>query len=271
MSSLADTSSSDPASNDDVLCRRDGPVARLTLNRPQQRNALSRAVLQQLLAALDDCARDPGVRVIVLGANGPAFSAGHDLREIQACTPAQTDDLFRLCSQLMLRLQEVPQPVIARVHGIATAAGCQLVAASDLAVAAESATFATPGVNIGLFCSTPAVPVVRGIGRKRALEMLLTGAPIDAATALEWGLVNRVVPLAELDGAIEGLTAAIVAASAATTTLGKRAFYRQVGLLDRDAYELASAAMVENAASDDAREGIRAFLEKRAPVWRRDR
>jgi len=252
-----------------LLCEHAPPVVRLTLNRPRQRNALSRDVLQELLAALDACALDPGPRVVVLGGSGTAFSAGHDLREIQASSPAEIEELFALCSRVMLRLQEIPQPVIARVHGVATAAGCQLVAACDLAVAADEATFATPGVNIGLFCSTPAVPVVRGVGRKRALELLLTGEPIGAATALEWGLVNRVVAAAQLDAEIDRLVGRIASASAETIALGKRTFYRQVGMLDRDAYELASAVMCENAAHADAREGIDAFITKRRAVWQK--
>jgi enoyl-CoA hydratase/carnithine racemase len=217
---------------------------------------------------LDAVASERDIRVLVLGGSGSAFSAGHDLREVQSSSPGEIEELFASCSRVMLRLQEIPQPVIARVHGVATAAGCQLVAACDLAVAADVATFATPGVNIGLFCSTPAVPVVRTIGRKRALELLLTGEPIDAATALAWGLVNRVVAVADLDDEIARLTSTIANSSAETIALGKRAFYHQVGLLDRDAYELASAAMCENAATEDAREGIDAFINKRRAVWR---
>ncbi|HEY8516368.1 MAG TPA: enoyl-CoA hydratase [Candidatus Binatia bacterium] len=252
-----------------VVVHEPGPIARLILNRPRRRNALSHELLEALLAALDRCASDPQTRVVVLAGNGPAFSAGHDLQELQAATSAEIERLFALCSRVMLRLHEIPQPVIARVHGIATAAGCQLVAACDLAIAADVATFATPGVSIGLFCSTPAVPVVRAVGRKRALEMLFTGAPIDAQTALDWGLVNRVVPLQELDAEIARFAARIVAASPETIALGKRAFYRQLALPEDDAYALAGAAMCENAALEDAREGIRAFLEKRRPVWGR--
>jgi len=244
------------------------PIVHLTLNRPRQRNALSRELLVDLLAGLDACAANAVIRVVVLAANGPVFSAGHDLREIQSSSPAEIEELFALCSRVMLRIQEIPQPVIARVHGLATAAGCQLVAACDLAVAAEAATFATPGISIGLFCSTPAVPVVRTVGRKRALEMLFTGDAIDARTACDWGLVNRVVPQAELDAEVQRLASKITSASAETVAIGKRAFYRQVGLLERDAYELASAVMCENAATPDAREGIAAFVEKRRAVWR---
>lgn len=250
-----------------VVLDQRAPVARITLNRPRERNALSTALLTELGHALDACAADSSIRAIVLGGNGPAFSAGHDLREIRSSSPEQITELFATCARVMLRLQELPQPVIARVHGVATAAGCQLVAACDLAVASDVATFATPGVNIGFFCSTPAVPVVRAVGRKRAMEMLLTGAPIDAATALAWGLVNRVVPEPELDAAIATFTDKIVASSGDTIALGKRAFYRQLGADERDAYEIASAAMCENALTDDAREGIAAFIEKRRAVW----
>lgn len=245
----------------------DGPVARVTLNRPRERNALSHALLQDLAATLDSCASRSDLRVIVLGGTGPAFSAGHDLRELRSASPEIIEHLFASCAGVMLRLQELPQPVIARVHGIATAAGCQLVAACDLAVAADTATFATPGINIGFFCSTPAVPVVRSVGRKRAMEMLLTAAPIDARTACDWGLVNRVVPVGEIDDAIDALCDKIVASSADTIALGKRAFYRQIGHDEREAYEIASAVMCENALTPDAREGITAFLEKRRPIW----
>lgn len=245
----------------------EGPVARISMNRPRERNALSLPLLRELGAALDECARRADLRAVILGGNGPAFSAGHDLREIQAASATAIEELFSCCAGVMLRLQEIPQPVIARVHGIATAAGCQLVAACDLAVAADSATFATPGINIGFFCSTPAVPVVRSVGRKRAMEMLLTGTPIDARTACDWGLVNRVAPAAEIDAAIQPFIDRIVASSAETIALGKRAFYRQLGRDERDAYEIASAVMCANALAPDAREGIAAFLEKRRPVW----
>jgi len=259
--------SSDPGSTGLVLCESAGPLRRIVLNRPRQRNALSYALLSELLAALEDCAGS-SARVVVLGGAGPAFSSGHDLKELQAAAPDEPERLFALCAQVMLALQSLPQPVIARVHGIATAAGCQMVAACDLAVASGDATFATPGVGIGLFCSTPAVPLVRAVGRKRALEMLFTGEPVDAATALAWGLVNRVVPTDELDAEIERLASPIVAASAATVALGKRAFYGQLALPEDDAYQAASRVMCENAASEDAREGIAAFLGKRRPTWR---
>lgn len=250
------------------LLRHEG-VARIVLARPDRRNALSYDLLEALLAALDDCAASRDVRVVILAAEGPAFCSGHDLRELRVSPPDRVEALFDLCARVMLRLQEIPQPVIARVHGIATAAGCQLVAACDLAVAAEGATFATPGVNIGLFCSTPAVPVVRSIGRKRAMEMLLTGDGIDARTAREWGLVNRVVSADELDVAVDALAVKIASVSADTVALGKRAFYQQICEPEREAYALASAVMCENAARPDAREGIAAFIEKRRATWRR--
>jgi enoyl-CoA hydratase/carnithine racemase len=247
---------------------RDGPIARLTLDRPAQRNALSQELLHVLGDALRDCSASPEVHVVVIAGNGPAFSAGHDLRELRESSSQRTAELFRDCSDVMLGIQELDVPVIARVHGMATAAGCQLVAACDLAIAADTARFATPGVNIGLFCSTPAVPLVRAIGRKRALEMLLTGTPISAETAREWGLVNRVVPEAELDASVDELAHAIAAASRPTIALGKRAFYEQIGLADRSAYAIGSAAMVENASTPDAVEGVEAFLTRRPPRWR---
>lgn len=245
------------------------PVGRITLDRPQQRNALSRSLLARLLAALDACAASDRLRVVILAADGPAFSAGHDLRELSACSPAEVEETFTLCARTMLRLQEIPQPVIARVQGIATAAGCQLVAASDLAVASEAASFATPGVNIGLFCSTPAVPLVRSIGRKRALEMLFTGDAIDAPTALAWGLVNRVVPANALDAEVERLAERIASRSAAAIASGKRTFYRQLAMPEDDAYDVASPAMCADLGAEDAREGIAAFLGKRSPLWKR--
>ena len=244
-----------------------GPVARLTLNRPERRNALSLAAMRELLAALRALGDEPSVAVVVIAGAGPVFSAGHDLSEMVGRADAFYEELFATCVELMTAIHEIPQPVIARVHGIATAAGCQLVAACDLAVASSEARFATPGVNIGLFCSTPMVPVVRAIGRKRALEMLLTGDPIDAATAADWGLVNRVVPPEDLDVAVNALSERICRSSATVIGLGKRAFYAQDGLTEADAYAVAAPVMSANAALDDAREGISAFLEKRPPVW----
>jgi len=244
------------------------PVGRLTLDRPERRNALSLALMLEILAALDQVAADPSTRVLVIDGRGAAFSAGHDLGEIVAdCNADAYDGLFQTCVDLMTRLHSIPQPVIAKVHGVATAAGCQLVAACDLAIASDDARFATPGVNIGLFCSTPMVPISRTIGRKHMLEMLFTGEMIDARTAQEWGLVNRVVPAADLERAVLELAARITQSSAAVLALGKRAFYAQEGMDEQAAYDLARAVMVENAQLDDAQEGMRAFLEKRKPQW----
>ena len=255
------------ATTSSLMLRIEDGTAHVTLDRPDRRNALSLDLMQELIAALDELAADRSVRTVVIAGNGPAFSAGHDLSEMVGRDLAAYQELFDVCTQLMLRIHELPQPVIARVHGIATAAGCQLVATCDLAVAVEEARFATPGVRIGLFCSTPMVPLSRAVGRKRALQMLLTGQPIDAATALDWGLVNRVVPAAELDAAVAELTAAVAAASPLTVGIGKRAFYDQVDLDERQAYDLTKTVMSNNAMAGDAQEGIGAFLEKRAAVW----
>jgi enoyl-CoA hydratase/carnithine racemase len=243
------------------------PAARITLNRPEKRNALSLELMRELIAALGDVSEQPAARAIVIDATGPAFSAGHDLSEMIGADKAFLDELFATCTRLMETIHDVPQPVIAQVHGIATAAGCQLVAACDLAVATDTARFATPGVKIGLFCSTPMVPVSRAVGRKRAMQMLLTGEPIDAATALEWGLVNQVVPADELDAAVKRLTDAIARSSAYTVGLGKHAFYEQIDRAEPDAYERTKRVMTENAQAADAQEGMTAFLQKRAPTW----
>lgn len=243
----------------------DGPVVRLTLARPERRNALSLELMDELIAALEGL--PPGAAVVVVGGEGPAFSAGHDLAEMRGREDGYYRELFARCTALMETVHRVPQPVIARVHGAAFAAGCQLVAACDLAVAADTATFATPGVKIGLFCSTPMVPISRAVGRKRALEMLLTGEPIDARTAREWGLVNRVVPSAELDAAVDELIARITASSPLVVGIGKQAFYSQVELDEHRAYELTRTVMAASAGLADAQEGIGAFLEKRRPVW----
>ncbi len=240
-----------------------GPVTEIVLNRPEQRNALSLAMLDELGEAARTAAGD----VIVISGAGPVFSAGHDIREMVGREAPFYDELFGACVRVMSGLQELPQPVIAKVHGVATAAGCQLVAACDLAVAESGARFATPGVKIGLFCSTPMVPVSRAVGRKRAMQMLLTGEMIDADTAADWGLVNIVVPPAELDGAVDRLVAQITGASAQVIALGKRAFYDQVDLPEREAYGAACPVMAGNAALEVAQEGMGAFLDKRAPVW----
>jgi enoyl-CoA hydratase/carnithine racemase len=249
-------------------------VSRLTLNRPAARNALSIALMTSLVEALDRAAHDAECRVVVITGAGPAFCAGHDLRELRAmndCAQGKREfyeRTFALCSDLMLKIVRLPKPVIAEVHGIATAAGCQLVASCDLAVAADDARFATPGVNIGLFCSTPMVALSRAVGRKAAMEMLLTGELIDAEKAKALGLINRVVPGAELHGAVDALAHQIAAKSAFTVAIGKEAFYRQAELDLAGAYRYAAEVMTRNMLAEDAAEGIDAFLEKRRPIWR---
>ena len=250
-----------------LIAETQGEVVRLTLNRPDRRNALSGELLRELDGALARVADDCRVRAVVIAARGPAFCSGHDLGEMVGRSAEDYRGLFSLCSAVMVRLRRLPQPVIARVQGLATAAGCQLVAACDLAVAADSAAFATPGVRIGLFCTTPMVPLVRAIPAKPALEMLLTGKPISAQRAWELGLVNRVVPLQEIDGAVQEYVDAILASSALTLRLGKAAFYEQRSLDELTAYDLATRVMIDNALRADAQEGIRAFLQKRRPIW----
>lgn len=245
----------------------EGPVARLTLANPQRRNALSLELMQRLTEALHELGDKTDVGAIVIAAEGPAFSAGHDLSEMVDRDAQFYDDLFAACTELMEAVHAVPQPVIAEVDGVATAAGCQLVAACDLAVASTESTFATPGVRIGLFCSTPMVPISRAVGRKRAMEMLLTGEPIDAATAAEWGLVNRVVPSDQLREATNELAAQITRFSDHTIAIGKQAFYRQLDCGEPEAYDLTREVMAANAATSDAQEGIDAFLTKRSPSW----
>jgi enoyl-CoA hydratase/carnithine racemase len=224
--------------------------------------------MEEMIAVLHDVSTWRDTRAIVIEGAGAAFSAGHDLSEMTGRDEEFLARLFDRCSAMMKTLHEAPQPVIAKVHGIATAAGCQLVAACDLAVAAEGTRFATPGVKIGLFCSTPMVPVSRAVGRKRAMQMLLTGEPIDAATALDWGLINRVVPREELEPAVVELVQAITRSSAYTVAMGKRAFYSQIDRAEDEAYEQCELVMTENALAHDAQEGMTAFLEKRDPVWR---
>ena len=247
---------------------RDGPAARIVLNRPEKRNALSLELMEEMIAAVREVSAEQDTRVIVIEGAGPAFSAGHDLSEMIGRDREFFARLFDRCSVMMETLHEVPQPVIAKVHGIATAAGCQLVAACDLAVAAEGTRFATPGVKIGLFCSTPMVPVSRAVGRKRAMQMLLTGEPIDAATALDWGLLNRVVPREELEAAVAELVQAIARSSAYTVATGKQAFYSQIDRAEDEAYARCELVMTDNALAHDGQEGMTAFLEKRDPVWR---
>ena len=244
-------------------------VLRLVMNRPAQRNALSVALMSALQRALEHAAADSKCRVVIIAGAGPAFCAGHDLRELRAENRREAfARIFAQCSALMLQIVRLPKPVIAEVHGIATAAGCQLVATCDLAVAAENARFATPGVDIGLFCSTPMVALSRAVGRKPAMEMLLTGELIDAASAKALGLVNRIVPAAELSVAAMELARQIAGKSAFTVKIGKEAFYLQAELSLADAYTYASEVMTANMLAEDAAEGIDAFLEKRRPVWR---
>jgi enoyl-CoA hydratase/carnithine racemase len=245
-----------------------GGVLTLTLNRPLQYNPLSETLLAELQSALDDCAGDSAVRVVVIAGAGKAFSAGHDLKEMRAHGELEYQKgLFERCSRLMLSIPALPQPVIARVHGIATAAGCQLVAACDLAVASSEAKFAVSGINVGLFCSAPSVALARNVGRKAAMEMLLTGDFIDAETARERGLVNRVVPADQLDAEVRALAERILAKSPAAIASGKRLFYQQIELGAGQAYALASDVMACDMMSADAREGIDAFIGKRAPRW----
>jgi len=253
--------------SDDLLVESNGGVVRLTLNRPERRNALSHALLTELERALGTIAADATARVVVLGARGTVFCSGHDLAEMVGKTEGEYRELFELCSRVMLGFRRLPQPVIARVHGVATAAGCQLVAACDLAVAGEEATFATPGVKIGLFCTTPMVPLIRAISAKSAMEMLLTGVPITARRALELGLVNRVVPNADLDLEVKSFTDSIVALSPLVIRMGKKAFYEIQELDEPAAYARAVSVMTGNAVCNDAQEGITAFLRKRVPRW----
>jgi enoyl-CoA hydratase/carnithine racemase len=258
----------DAGLNPYVVCETRDGVRTLTMNRGERFNALSRDMLAALARALDEAGGDAGVRSIVIAGAGKGFCAGHDLRELRAHDdPAWQRELFDACSRVMVRITEVPQPVIARVHGIAAAAGCQLVSMCDLAVAADSARFALPGLNVGLFCSTPAVGVGRNVARKRVMEMLVTGDSIDAQTALDWGLVNRVVPAADLDAAVKVFTDRIAARSASVIALGKHAFYVQIERTLGDAYGLTSETMTCNLADPDAAEGIDAFLEKRSANW----
>lgn len=250
-----------------VIVERDGPIQTIVLSRPERRNVLSTATLEHLLAALREAGDDPSVHGVVLGAQGTVFSAGHDLRELATRDGAELERVFGACADVMMAIHRLPVPVVARVQGMATAAGCQLVAACDLAVAAEGARFATSGVRNGLFCTTPMVEVARNVGRKRAMEMLLTGDPIDAATALSWGLVNRVVPAERLDREAMALIMRVATLSRATIAIGKRAFGENLDLPLEEAYRHASAVMCRNAGIDDAQEGIAAFLEKREATW----
>jgi enoyl-CoA hydratase/carnithine racemase len=250
-----------------IAVGHDGEIAVVRLNRPEKRNALSLQMMQELDAALTEIGSDPKARVVILSGEGPAFCAGHDLRELQNRDVETYREIFDTCVALMATIKAIPQPVIAEVAKVATAAGCQLVAACDLAVASAEATFATPGVRIGLFCSTPMVALTRAIGRKRAMEMLLTGDPIDAATALAWGLVNRVVEPNRLHDETLALGRKIASSSRTIVGIGKAAFYAQIDLDERAAYEYTKGVMTANALERDAGEGIAAFLERRPPKW----
>lgn len=251
-----------------VSCEVAEGIARVTLQRPAQFNALSASVLDALGETLDRLAADARVRVVVIAASGKAFCPGHDLKEMAANrTPGFVGELFARCCRVMLGLTRMPQPVIARVHGIATAAGCQLVAACDLAVAASDARFATSGINYGLFCATPGVPLSRAIGRKRALEMLLTGEFIDAETALAWGLINRVAPPDALDRVVDTLARTLLAKPPVALAQGKRFFYRQIEQGMEQAYEEAAALITSQMLGDEALEGVNAFIAKRKPDW----
>lgn len=265
---------SNAQSETNILLREDQDgVARLTLNRPKQRNALSEALMTELTAVFDEMAETPTVRAIILAGAGPAFCAGHDLKELTGGRQAEDrgqayyQHIMKLCSTMMQKIVTCPKPVIAEVHGIATAAGCQLVATCDLAIAADDTRFATPGVNIGLFCSTPMVALSRNVSRKHAMEMLLTGDMMSAEDAVRMGLVNRAVPAAQLRAATGGLAAGIASKSSLTLAIGKEAFYQQLEKPLSEAYDYASEVMVANMLARDAEEGIGAFLEKRDPIW----
>ncbi len=250
-----------------LIASTQGPLGIITLNRPERRNPLSLEMMQELIACLDEFVAGGKVRAIILAATGKGFCSGHDLSAMVGRTVDDYRNLFDVCTELMTKIQSIPQPVIAQVQGIATAAGCQLVATCDLAIASDQAAFGTPGVKIGLFCTTPMVALSRAVGRKRALEMLLTGKLIDAETAAEWGLVNRVVPAAELESATRELACRIAEASSFTVALGKQAYYTQIDLDQPKAYAYAKEVMTMNSLAADAQEGISAFLEKRVACW----
>jgi len=251
-----------------VLFERDGKIARITMNRPEKRNALSLAHMQELISCLKTIGEEKKASVIILGGNGPAFCAGHDLSEMVGRDPGFYRHIFDVCCELMETIQAIPQPVIAKVHGVATAAGCQLAAACDLVVAAEEARFATPGVRIGLFCSTPMVALSRAVGQKKSMEMLLTGEFISAEEALTEGLVNRLVAADALEEQTTALAQKIAEASPIVVGIGKQAFYRQLDMPTEQAYAYTKEVMSFNASFADAQEGICAFLEKRKPEWK---
>jgi enoyl-CoA hydratase/carnithine racemase len=253
-----------------VLVERSGDVATITMNRPERRNALSMSMLQALMSAFEEVGASDALGVVLAG-SGPVFSAGHDFADVAGADLESVRGLLQTCTDLMALIQQVPQPVLARVHGLATAAGCQLVASCDLAVAVDSAGFAAPGGKGGWFCHTPMVAVARNIGRKRAFELAMSGDVIDAATALDWGLVNAVVPADELDAAITSLLDRVTRGSAASKGIGKQALYAQMSLGQREAYDYAVEVMAATSQLADAQEGMRAFLDKRAPKWERGR
>jgi enoyl-CoA hydratase/carnithine racemase len=253
-----------------ILVDRSGDFATITMNRPQRRNALSRAHMRELIAAFRDIGDSDAVGIVLAG-NGPVFSAGHDLAEVAEADLLAMRSLLGTCTELMTLMQQVPQPVVARVHGLATAAGCQLVASADLAVASEDAGFATPGGKGGWFCHTPMVAVARNVGRKRAVELAMSGDVIDARTALDWGLVNQVVPAGQLDSAVQDLLERVTRGSAESKGIGKQALYAQIDLDQPKAYAYALEVMAATSQLPDAREWTHAFLEKRKPRWRRGR
>jgi enoyl-CoA hydratase/carnithine racemase len=250
-----------------LLRSTEGQLGLITLNRPDRRNALSLDLMLELIDCLHEIGVDTGIRAVILAAAGKVFSSGHDLSEMLGRTVNDYRRIFDVCTELMAKIQSIPQPVIAQVQGIATAAGCQLVATCDLAIASEQAQFATPGVKIGLFCTTPMVALSRSVGRKRALEMLLTGKLVDATTAAEWGLVNRVVPADRLESETRRLACQIAEASSFTVALGKQAYYTQIDLDQPKAYAYAKEVMAMNSLAHDAQEGMSAFLEKRVACW----
>lgn len=253
-----------------LTCEAEGKTAIITLNRPERRNALSLDLMLELIDSLDGIGRSTRVRAVILAAAGKVFCSGHDLSEMVGRRESDYRRIFEACTDLMQKLQTIPQPVIAQVQGLATAAGCQFVASCDLAIASADAAFATPGVKIGLFCTTPMVALTRAIGRKRAFEMLVTGEAIDASTAADWGLVNRAVPAAGLESETRRLAESIAASSSDVIATGKRAFYAQIELDQPRAYAYAKEVMTANALAEDAQEGISAFLGKRKPEWVKD-
>ena len=253
-----------------VLVERSGEFVTITMNRPQRRNALSLRHMRELIAAFTQAGGSDALGIVLAG-NGPVFSAGHDFADVAGADLTAVRSLLQTCTELMTLMQQVPQPVVARVHGLATAAGCQLVATADLAVASENAGFAAPGGKGGWFCHTPMVAIARNVGRKRAAEMALSGDIIDAPTALEWGLVNRVVPASQLDSAVQDLLERVTLGSAESKGIGKQALYAQIDLDQPKAYAYAIEVMAATSQLPDAREGMRAFLDKRKPQWSRGR